>query len=67
MAKKYRVAICYEDGVTVDVMADNKQDAENKALMLVGEFGGTEYPKEYNANVVHRDYFTQDAELIGEE
>ena len=63
---KYKVAISFEEGVSVEVYAYDKQDAEKKAYALVEECGGTEYPKEYNQDILHRDYFTGDAELVGE-
>jgi len=64
---KYRVAINFEEGVSIEVDADNKQDAEQKAYTLVENYGGTDYPEKYNQDILHRDYFTQDAKLIGEE
>ena len=63
---KYRVAINFEEGVSIEVDADNKQDAEQKAYTLVENYGGTDYPKKYNQDTLHSDYFTQDAKLIGE-
>ena len=62
--KLFRVAICLEEGVVVYVRAESPEDAEEKAYELAEEWGGSEYPKEYNHKCVHRDYFTQDAEEI---
>jgi hypothetical protein len=63
---KYKVAICYEEGVTVYVDAKNADDAEQKAYALAEDYAGSSYPQEYNHNCVHRDYFTQDATKVGE-
>tara|TARA_R100001015_G_C4562813_1_gene122350 strand:- start:620 stop:829 length:210 start_codon:yes stop_codon:yes gene_type:complete len=63
-AKKFRVAICLEEGVVIQVKAKNVQDAERKAYEIASEFGGSDYPKKYSHHCVHRDYFTQDAEEI---
>lgn len=63
---KYRVAICYEEGVTVYVDAKNADDAEKKAYAVAEEYAGLSFPEKYNHDCVHRDYFTQDATKIGE-
>ncbi len=63
---KYRVAINFEEGISVEVEADNELDAEKKADTLAEYYGGTKYPKACNQNTLHRDYFTQDATLIPE-
>lgn len=62
--KTYRVSICFEEGVTIQVKAKNDKDAETKAYEIASEFGGSNYPKKYDQNCVHSDYFTQDAEEI---
>ena len=64
--KKYRVSICLEEGVVVEVNAESIEDASDKALSLAADWGGSSYPKEYKDKCVHRDYFTQDAEEIVE-
>ena len=61
---KYKVAICLEEGVVVEVNAESAKDAEQKAYALAEYWGGSSYPKEYKDKCVHRDYFTQDAEEI---
>lgn len=61
---RYRVAICFEEGVAIEVDADNEADAEAKAELVAEEYAGSKYPSEYNHNRVHRMYFTQDAEEI---
>lgn len=63
---RYRVAICFEEGVVIEVDADNEADAEAKAHLVAELHAGSEYPSEYNADTVHRDYFTQDAEEIAD-
>ena len=62
---KYKVSICFEEGVNVYVDAKNADDAERKAYELAEYYGGSSYPKEYDPNCVHRDYFTQDATKVG--
>ena len=62
--KTFRVTICLEEGVNVEVEAEDAEDAEQKAFDLAEEFGGSSYPKEYDHDCVHRDYWTQDAEEI---
>ena len=46
MMKKYRVSICLEEGVVVEVNAESKEDAEDKAHSLAADWGGSSYPKE---------------------
>ncbi|OUU63124.1 MAG: hypothetical protein CBC24_09420 [Candidatus Pelagibacter sp. TMED64] len=62
--KTYRVSICLEEGVIIKVKAKNKKEAEEKASDIAEEYGGSSFPKEYDSDHVHRDYFTQDAEEI---
>jgi capsular polysaccharide biosynthesis protein len=61
--KTFRVAICYEEGFTVQVKAEDEIDAEEIAHSLAEKYG-TDVPKEYLPDTVHRDYFTQDAEEV---
>jgi hypothetical protein len=53
-----------EEGVAIYVQAENEEDALKKAQKVGDEFGGSDYPKEYNHNCVHRDVFTQDAKEV---
>ena len=62
--KTYRVAICLEEGVVVEVKANSEEDAEIKADKLADDYGGTDYPTEYNPDRVHREWFTQDAKEV---
>ena len=62
--KTYRVAICFEEGVVVTVKANNEEEAESKADKLADDYGGTDYPTEYNPDCVHREWFTQNAEEV---
>jgi len=64
---KWKVGISFEEGMSIEIEADNELDALKKAYTLVEEYGGTEYPKEYKQDILHRDFFTQDAKLIGGE
>ena len=62
--KLFRVAICYEEGIVLQIRAKNGKEAEKKAYELADELGGSSYPKEYKQKSVHRNYFSQDAEEI---
>ena len=62
--KTYKVAICFEEGVVVEVKANSEEEAENKAYKLADDYGGTDYPIEYNPDRVHREWFTQNAEEV---
>ena len=62
--KTYRVSICLDEGQVVKVKANSPAEAEQKVYALVEELGGTDYPKEYEAKCVHRDFFTQDVEEV---
>ena len=61
---KYRVAICLDEGIIVEVDAVNAEEAEAEAYALADEMGGTNYPKPYNPNRVHRSFWTQDVEEV---
>ena len=61
---KYRVAICLDVGVIVEVNAVIAEEAEAAAYALADEMGGTAYPKQYAPNHVHRDFWTQDVEEV---
>jgi hypothetical protein len=63
MMKTFKVAICYEEGFTVQVKAEDEINAEEIAYELAENYGA-DVPKEYLPNTVHRDYFTQDAEEV---
>ena len=62
--KTYKVAICFEEGVTVEVKAKNAEEAEEKAYKLADYYGGADYPIECSPDRVHREWFTQNAEEI---
>ena len=62
--KTYKVAICLEEGITVEVKAKNAEEAAEKAYKLADDYGGTDYPVEYNPDRVHRDWFTQDTQIL---
>jgi len=61
---KYRVAICLDEGVIVEVNAVNAEEAEAAAYALADEMGGTDYPRQYAPNHVHREFWTQDVEEV---
>jgi hypothetical protein len=62
--KSYKVAICLEEGQTVNVLANNPEEAEKKAYLIAEMYGGTNYPKEHKPDCVHRDYFVQDPQEL---
>ena len=62
--KTYKVAICFEEGVVIEVKANSEEEAEKQAYKLADDCGGTEYPKEYNQDHVHREWFTQNATVV---
>tara|TARA_Y100001951_G_C11184367_1_gene207787 strand:- start:234 stop:629 length:396 start_codon:yes stop_codon:yes gene_type:complete len=64
--KKYRVAICIEEGVVVQVDAVNAKEAEAAAYALVNEMGGTDYPEPVQ-KLGPREFFTQDVEELDNE
>ncbi len=61
---KYRVAVCFEEAVVIDVEAQDADQAEEFACLVAGEHAGSEYPPHYNPDTVHRDFFSQDAKEI---
>ena len=62
--KKYKISICYEEGVVLYINETNKHDAEIQAEHLAGEMAGSNYPNKYEQETVHRDYFINDVEEI---
>ena len=54
--KTYRIGIHFEEGVVLTVEAGSKKAAEQIAMDVVDDYGGTEYPKKFNQNCVHREY-----------
>ena len=54
--KKYRVGITFDEGQTIEVSASNTEEAEELALQLVEEYGGTDYPEKYKQDFLHRDW-----------
>ena len=63
--KKFKVAICYEEGVVVEILAKDAEEAEKQAYALAEDMGGSNYPDPYRPNIVHRDFFTQDVKEQG--
>lgn len=60
--KTFRVGIAYEEGIALDVKANTQEEAEEKALQLVEEYGGairTVEAEEHSIEMetVHRNYF----------
>ena len=60
---RYRVAICHEESVVVELSADDEYQAEELAYELADEYG-TSIPPQFRPETVHSDFFTQDAEEI---
>ena len=60
---EYRVAIAYEEGISISVEATDIESAEKKALELVAEHAGA-MPDEFNPKTVHRDFFAVEVRSI---
>lgn len=60
---RYRVAICHEESIVVELSADDEHQAEELAYDLADEYG-TSIPPQFRPETVHREFFTQDAEEI---
>ena len=60
---RYRVAICHEESVVIELSADDEHQAEELAYDLADEYG-TDVPPQYQPETVHRQFFTQDAKEI---
>ena len=58
---KFRVAVCYEEGVVIEVEAEGVAEAEGLACQIAEQHAGSDYPSYYKPETVHRDYFSQDA------
>ena len=54
--KKFRVAVCYEEGFVVEVQAASEQ-AEQKVLDMVDENSN-----DLDCKVVHRGFFVNDVD-----
>jgi chromosome segregation ATPase len=52
----YRVGIHFEEGVVLTIKAESKEAAEKIAMDAIEECGGTEYPKKFNQDGVHREF-----------
>jgi len=60
---RYRVAICHEESVVIELSADDERHAQELAHDLADEYGAS-IPPQFRPETVHRDFFTQDAEEI---
>ena len=49
---KFKVSVSVEEGAVLSL--------EAKAVEILSFYGGVNYPKEYNAETVHRDYMVID-------
>jgi len=61
--KTYRIGIHFEEGVVLTVEAESEEAAQQIAMDAVHDFGGTEYPKEFKQDCVHRDFFVTNADI----
>ena len=66
MSKEYRVGVNFEEGFSVKVKADSKEQAKQKVFDMVDEYGACvisdEVPKYHDKNVYHREWFITDVE-----
>ena len=60
--KTYRIGIHFEEGVVLTVEAESKEAAEKIAMDAIEEYGGTEYPKKFNQDGVHREFSVNEIE-----
>ena len=60
---RYRVAICHEESVVIELSADDEHHAQERAHELADEYGAS-IPPQFRPETVHREFFTQDAEKI---
>tara|TARA_R100000742_G_C4229540_1_gene51431 strand:- start:263 stop:490 length:228 start_codon:yes stop_codon:yes gene_type:complete len=60
MSKEYRVGVNFEEGFSVKVKADSKEQAKQKVFDMVDEYGSCtisdEVPKYHDKNVYHRNW-----------
>jgi len=66
--KEYRVGVHFEEGFSVKVKADSKEQANKKVYDMVNEYGACiisdEVPKYHVKDVVHRDWQITDVEVV---
>jgi hypothetical protein len=60
MSKEYRVGVNFEEGFSVKVKANSKEQAKQKVFDMVDEYGACtisdESPKYHDRKVHHRDW-----------
>lgn len=58
--KTYIICPCCCQVITIEIEAASQQEAEEKALEIVGEHADatSDLPDEYVCKTVHRNYFT---------
>ena len=59
---EYKVSVHYDEGTILYIEADNASEACEKANKILLDKASVDYPKEYEPNVVHRDYMVIDCE-----
>ena len=52
----YQVGIHFEEGQVLTVEAESEEAAQKIAMDAIKEWGGTEYPKKFNQDGVHREF-----------
>ena len=65
MSKEYRVGVAYEEGFSVKVKANSKEQAKQKVFDMVDEYGDciiSDKPKYHDKKTVHREWFITDVE-----
>ena len=66
--KEYRVGVHFEEGFSIKVKANSKEQANKKVYDMVDEYGACiisdEVPKHHHKDVVHRDWLITDVEVI---
>ena len=71
MSKEYRVGVNFEEGFSVKIKADSKEQAKQKVFDMVDEYGACvisdEVPKYHDKDVVHRDWQITDVEEVSDD
>ena len=62
MTTEYKVSVHYDEGTILYLEADSPEQAKEKAESILLDNASVDYPKEYEPNVVHREYMVVDCE-----
>lgn len=57
----YKVGVHFEEGVVLDIIAKDPEDAKKQAMQILDTWGGLDIPR--LEKTVHRDFMVTDVEL----